>query len=648
MHQFKASRATGQYYGGREVHLERTVEDPGGWLCQVIAAANRDLVASGGSAGAGGEELPGFPWVTLVLGSGCLDSPEDWSPYLASLPKEVGNAAPPSVLGRTIGDEQAALVEFTRSLMCDRLDWRGPLPADDESVGPFGVDAEAVAVLRAATLLTALFHVLQAIRPRAFRRSGEDVARVEKRFHPDDFEELLVRLREVVSDLLSERNGSNDPLDRAETTVLASVQSGLTPAEGLPSVHADHVRQITELAWYRLTSGRGLYAGWSDLLHELSVKTNTRPARSRQPRPTVKNLSRTAELAASIYARVTKDSWEEQGGNLQKARASLYQAAATVLRAQAAFRTPVPESARPPLASAFVTGFDLELEMALWHSPEAQPFVVAVPVHLLTGALDDQISHPVWLGAVIRPDDSGSLASLLQPQEWFRLSGRSPSFRWPQPDPDSYEEDWGRVHPDGAFGLGDVPIVVRLSGAPLLELPDLGQERWAALRSDLLAQVRAEDEAESPYAELVAAVVVDEYVAMQLTAAELFDAAHPRVGFALPARITSATDLHSRYWLLLGVQMADPGIRHRLASQLSSPSMRTGPANGPVVDRAGLVVNRRLDAADEDLLFWLGFDVVRDDCGKYEQDLVHYVRHLALGRRSTRDRCPLPPGGVDG
>jgi hypothetical protein len=140
---------------------------------------------------------------------------------------------------------------------------------------------------------------------------------------------------------------------------------------------------------------------------------------------------------------------------------------------------------------------------------------------------------------------------------------------------------------------------------------------------------------------------------MQHTSVEWATADHRETKFVrrygIPEDITGVEQnkrSYSRFWMILGVQMGDSGVRYRVTSQVASPisSMaQTDTSRRP--RRAGVVVNQRLDVSEQDLLYWYGFDlVVAAPCQQFGIDLDHYVRHLNHpdARTYPATECPLP------
>jgi hypothetical protein len=289
--------------------------------------------------------------------------------------------------------------------------------------------------------------------------------------------------------------------------------------------------------------------------------------------------------------------------------------------------------------------------------------------------------------------------------------------------------EWEVLSDDTGDGrpLHDGPHVVHLSGAPLLTLPgtrSVPGTRWddprsaeelkpvlkgiwaglqhvGVLRFDLDGARHADS---VRHIVIEHAVTTDEYLAVRQAEAELLltstrekDRSNRR-SRALPPFLTSS-NVHGdygkgqnpRFWMLVGVPMGDPAIRHRVISQLSPRRPDPDPIrlrpedDGDLVDvgvlttsavveldedddldallglggdedempvfehdgRAptGIVVNRRITDDQSHLLYWMGFDIVRDSAASFSADLRHYRSHLrGSGWHSwpaTHLRCDL-------
>ena len=609
-------------------------------LCHVLDWVNQDLTMY---------RRHGYPWMTFVLGSGCLEAREvsadvnvDALPQLvASLLKarpDLANESP-----ARIG------LDFVQSLIDDRLGpaipaVNGPPPlsvggsdtvdSDPSSTGDLALAWSAKLALLTA-LLTRFYHRAKSRQSRALTRLGRDTASLpEASLSWDDIkDELLDPIDQLIDELLVDPG----PLTQAKLTgVLVRVVHRLHPGNGDTSLGLQDLQLLTELSWFFLTQSSSVYPGWSDLLLSLSIDPHgPGEMESGHPRPAFNDINDGAEFITKRYEEVTKNSWSTVGG-IQSERDRLYTAVAATLRQQAALRSAPGERKspdKPPPASAFVTTFDLELEMALLKGSD-KPFLVALPVNLVFEDTSTETAKPAvaascWLGCVVRPTADSDLEIVTRPSEWFLLT-------------------------DGAWldyenTLGDTPVVVRLSGCPLIRLPCLSNADggWTEIGRTIVNHLKLGNGLDAGDYELHHAVLLDEYGAMRQAANDFFvvNTGSGNTRYGLPTRITDgASSSFRRFWMVLGVPVGDSTIRYRFTSHMMSPDFSTEERRG-APRRAGLAVNWHIEPPVRDLLYWYGFDVVRGRCQEFTEEIEHYLAHLS-GPPSTRkpqwDRsCPI-------
>jgi hypothetical protein len=646
MLQFRSQRTRGDLFEGRDDYLLQRTHGYVGtrWICHAIEHANQPLRMR--------RNADGFPWVTMVLGSGCPEARDISSHQTVDGFPELVRALLADRANLPDGTRPADLAgDFARSLVEDRLgvpeeaaDPDGSLTPASARDGAKAVDVITADVLLATALLTRFYHQVKGISAEAMSRSGEDVATLDTETQmADELRSFVLKPLRGLLDSLIRVSANVRDMDHSRmlNSLVLEVRQELFLSAGLPTLRSIHVQLMTELSWFFLTYGTTVYPGWSDLLFDLSMREDPSPIRNGRPRPQIVDITQTPDAIMDRIVEVTQRSWETLEQVQPSERDTFYDSAASVLREQAQYRLRVRKTERPPVASCFVTSFDIELEMALW-SGGTDPFVVALPVNILVGYEGDtrRTASTCWVGCVVRPDHSlthsEQLARLRSPEEWFVLS-----------DSRYKSEQYSTL-----------PTVVRLNGCPLIGLPPLVDEhlQWSELCLNLLKlldvdppEMLAEEQHQLPL-KLQHAVLIDEYAAMQQAAIEFFGfSANGEVNnekrYGLPTAITGVPrDTFARFWMVMGVQMGDSGVRHRFATQMASPELRARSVVDPVApEHSGVVVNRRIDAAVRDLLFWYGFDVVEDHCQKYRKDLDHYVAHLRQpDQRSTSStKCPI-------
>jgi hypothetical protein len=605
----------------------------------------------------------GYPWITLVLGSGCLEAGLEISGTrihdVPAIVQQLLADQDPLPDGTNAAKLAAA---FAASLIADRLgppasptgSKAGPATTRPATTRPQGgdsfdaTDAKTAKLLLCAALLTRLYHLASAAAPDALSRTGHD--RVTLPTGRAGSAELESNALAPVLTLLGELIASADPNspdtgDAVLHQALTTIDNSLNSRGHQPSLRVADIQLLTELCWYSLTQGTSVYPGWNDLLLHLSTRTSPALFDRWLPRPAFDEIDAACQFVEQRYAATTRLSWDQLVDDDESDRERFYATVAGILRQQATLRQRFLQSSplQPPIASAFVTSFDLELEMAMWRS-STEPFVVAVPMNLLQDDAEQAtcLASVCWLGCLIRPDHTLTHAEQLE-----RL--RTPA-----------EADWFLLNGDTAYELayGDYPVVVRLSGSPLMSAPRLWTEDggdWNDLCKRLLKDYHIELPSEppdlnEPELRMAHVALLDEYSAMQHAASEFLvyqpDRSNERVRQGLPAALFGTrSSAFARFWMMMGVQVSDSSIRYRFASQMTVPTSIDGESvkKAASPSRAGLVVNWRTDDTVRDLLGWYNFDVVTDRCENFQVDLQHYLRHLqsTTHRPAARKRCEL-------
>jgi hypothetical protein len=710
-------------FTSRADYIDKRVRARNGELCQVMQRAANLLQQADRRSSQQDDDSgwPGFPWLTMVFGSGALelhDRQELAAAAFAKAVEELVNAYSPWESDSDEDQAPAASVgNFAAALVRGRLgDAKGR--ADGEMITEALPEVEPVAaqLVHAAYLLTRFFHSVRADAGEPTSRwEYDDVARVTRESRVGssgandpyrlarDGTALMYDIIELLyphqSSVPNPNTKAPQPIQGSVSALLQEIIGGLAPSgrHEERELRSSHLRLITEVAWYFLTLGTPIYPGWTDLLLALMLEEGPRADRGfRSARPRYPDLRALPSLVAGIYEPATKTSWEMTMKRLQSSsgeveaaswsdidddegriRVNLYWAAAEVLWAQAreSRKIPAGPSQLPP-AAAFVTSFDLELDMALLATARGRTFRVALPVHLIHGNDNETAQAELcWLIADVKPasktPDPGDLSALRRPENWRLLTS---------------EFDPGE--------LRDYPVVIHLSGCPLFRLPEPGtvggdQAILGGPGDSSAASARYDAAVKQGQNAFAHAVTVDEYLALRQSEAELIwsswysERSQARSNRALPQDLMINGFDNPRFWISMGVPVGDAAIRHRLISQLSrqrladlgSPSRSPmpssagtflgedleiwsggeqanaadqPPAAGDSEGAVGFAVNTRIGDDETSLLYWVGFDVVQDDCNKFIQDLRHYVRHLRASgpgkQPSLTNRCDLAGG----
>ena len=600
----------------------------------------------------------GYPWISLVLGSGCVERlhlvpddteglPHRFLPHLVQ--KALAHIDRPIDEKLYEGDRGALGYDFVASLLRDRLDEdpAEPVSHKEGRTAVAEVAERTAALCLLAAILTRLYYESKVAGTSAPVTRGEDRVELSAPEHPVRY------YRDEISSLRAEIRDSLGEDDTALDALLNRIAAEL----GDNRLALLDVQLLTEIAWYHLTRDLDAYPGWSDMLSELAIRREIpldRYADRYGPRPLYDTFVGLAIYLAELFERATAKSWELVHGSRSSTsgdRGDLHAAAARLLSRQAQLYAAA-KAVKPPPPSAFVTTFDIELEMALWN--RGTPFVVALPVHVQVEGVNEVLS--CWLGRVVKPfegdidEELDALRGQGAVEDWVILSTA-----------DNWSSTLATVTGD-RIGKKPYPVVVRLSGSPLMAPPVLGKKEFAPLQLKLqdylksylmgiTGQPDTDDEQWRENLRVHAAVIVDEYASLRQSLSELYESPEKPGGGkgqrqGLPTALTEGSNSDfARYWMLLGVQLGDPGMRQRFSSQLLSPLLTGGSQS--LLNPAGLAVAKRSDdVLARDLVRWHGFNLVRAKCEEFTDDLLHYVDHLDLQHPATGfprvdERCDL-------
>ena len=579
-------------------------------------------------------------WLTLVLGSGCASSRTDGNALVEALRGACARAKRGGQVDSRSFDD--IVLTFGEALVRDRL--RRELEDSATGAGAaFGDITDGVLdLLLSAALLSTLYFRIRTVAYEAPRRpSHADVAVVDK--GAAMWQYLLkeyvapchAAVQRVQQDLphivncLSAPQGedgataddkqANERLCETVKDVLQRIANGLDPAtvsgQGRLQVRLGSVQSMAELAWLCLVTPQTLdvYPGWGDLLLNLSYDA---PEEGYVGTPVFTNMLEPFEFIRSRYLSITRQSWGLRVSCSRSERLELYKQAASVLMFQHVLRTKTKEQRlAPPVTTAFVTSFDLELELSLLHAGKA--FSVVLPVHSYdTRSGDDPLAKTCWVALRVPAGSSDAghkrLDLLLNPD----------AGQW-------------QVINRNLDVLG--PIVVRLAGCPLIRLPrlyrgpDEGGEDGKV--SDTLLTFlkppgppgwieRPQKDWRLAWAH---AVVINEHDAGVQGMIDLITIPGEKDD-GLPPDYASGSDEWTRFWMMLGVQVEDPALRQRISlvvSSLPNKHYQAGVSRG-----RGLAVNLFATELEGDLLRWHGFSVVRADVSEFTEDLCHYAEHM--------------------
>jgi hypothetical protein len=625
-------------------------------------------------------DLGTLPWLTPVLGSGCTSSVGQRDALKAAIDRLTGFVG---------GQEQTDFIDgmswpdvvrqYATDLAEDRLRLeRGSLDTVAGSNGPASSGSECIADLFVASvLLTRLFYAVKATGFEAPRRVGHDdeVSVGLERTDYLNLEGLYIKpcrerlarvgmaapkLAEVLvpqkTDWDQTREDAREEVCKTVATVVKDLEARLARPPHVFGLL--DLQSMSELAWLSLTSEhmveRAMYPGWGDLLLDLSNFDKSETALGgRVGLPGFHSMNEAQKFIRLRYADATRRAYAEGPAADGSARSPLHESAARVLLAEHAFWRELTirpgQPGEPPLASAFVTSFDMELELALLRllqGKEKGEFVVAFPAFLYDE--ENRVARALWLSLTVDANAAEPLDQLLKPER-----GSLSVFSHRVTDYLENTSEHG-------------PIVVHLAGCPLIQLPTRGEDPglfedlWEAFKDefeaaaeDLAARLRKKMPEEVDVRTAVEriaiaqklhhAVIINEHEAMLQNATDLLDFRETKVNVpsdnpralrrGLSPEVAAGRLNWTRFWMLLGVQFADSAVRQRIATLVSL--LPRGVANSDPSEHHGVAVNKVIGLLEQELLFWNGFEVVKDEAAAFVQDLDHFHEHLLL----------LPPTG---
>lgn len=357
---------------------------------------------------------------------------------------------------------------------------------------------------------------------------------------------------------------------------------------------AGYVDVLTELAWHLIIRETGQYSGWRDLFTALSIRTEVADPKMRSPY--FRDMSDVSGWLFDELKAITDNSWAARRDGETSPRSEFFDVVASMLARQAQLNGMRAEDARDryPRAVAFVTGFDVELEQALLAT--ATIFDVIAPFRYI---VDGRYSGLVWLRARVTPSGANENA----PERLRQLTN------WEIVDSHNHPLDKG------------VPTIVRLSGSPLMGVPDLTADM--ALNETLERRMIA---GQAIAARIEHALVIDEHTGLHQWTADL--RLHKSRSDGLPDELLNGGVWAPRFWVLLGVQIRDHAIRHRVAATISTTALRASAADGTTLRRQGVAVIRHSGPTDREILHWRSIDVVESDFTELTDEIATYTAQL--------------------
>jgi hypothetical protein len=675
----------------------------------------RNALGVGGIDPRSAEPFHGQPWVTPIIGTGPLGLPAGFLEQCRYLPEAIAVAAKEAFdFGAEPGvgaDPERWLADFAATLIRQRVrgaeDHPRPQPGatSPEALAlSHEVGKHAALVVLVAAQLTRTFHRMSLDTCRPISRWGSEKVEMGTRHDRwvdlnDEYQSLL--RRSITTAIASLEDYSSDAPDLAEvlapiTMLLRGIQAQLS--HGHTTIRLVQLEQVTEAAWLVVLesiAGKS-YPGWTNLLLRLVLR-DAAGLEHGYVRPRWRTMAALQDSLDGIVRSVAQSSWTgEDGAPSQGVSRAFYDAVATTLWAEHEVRQAVVSGGKgqdariPARPTAYVSSFDMELEMALWRTADVTLRQLTYSVIFPAYAVDKTTTHLgafVWLEAVIRISPEAAGADGRRSLEDFEAMTRVEECRLLTTD----------THPQT---FRNHPLIVRIVGCPLLELPDLEEDAKQEVGKKF-SMLRGELEAAglTGIGTFVHAVTVDEYLALRQTERDWVWSSQENKRSLPSEYFESGALAPQRYWTVFGVPFRDPAVRLRVLSvlarskqerkrrsvpdvptevspaptQLASHTETTGPGKArrrsimgaeaaegaaavapdapdrgsaggePVVatgndeprdaelPRHGLAVNTRADDEEVMLLSSLGFTVVRATSETLGPQLLSYAADLREG-----------------
>lgn len=530
----------------------------------------------------------GLPWLTLVVGSGCLNDPVagagDGDPLPAALGRVAATLEVPVLYD--LVPAETLVARFARSLLTIR---RASSATSTVSKLTEGESKLAARVLLCAAVSSEVYRLslIQRVGPRP--RDAEVVPTPPAPGHTLNERRAVGLAGNLRTVLVALKSSDKQFVAKLAHRILEDLNA--TPGAGLKGQDVD---ALVELAWHLMMAGSGHYLGWGELFTLLSVSTSELVEGMRSPY--LSDLVSVRAFLIDGLQRATTASWKDRLAGRTTARQAFYDQIASISALQAEVHATASAGTRNfPLSSIFVTGFDIEVEMALL--ARGTPFVILAPflVHA-------EIGTRVEVGFT-----------------WLMKSIDVPRNRKPALTDITSRRGWDRIPDDFASEATGRPVVVRVAGSPLVDPPN-----DTAFVSDLVEGIiRRPGLATGPG--VTHALLLDEHAGLHQWLPEM--EADQKDG--IPESAFRNTPWSPRFWLLVGVQIGDAAIRQRIAALLSAiPLRRKRSEEDAELSVLGVASIHASDAGDRDVLNWRGVDVVRADFAELVPDLAAYLRRL--------------------
>lgn len=526
------------------------------------------------------------PWFTPIVGSGPLGLPLNFLQARDVIPDVIWAAldSHPEANStsfdqlRGLGQDPQRLVDaYLRNLIQAKL---GPRDSTIPPARPADLDPEsgradmrlveiAAQLILMSALLTRTFHRISLDSIRPLGRWGSSMAELKGGAHPHN--QLGDLRREFVEPVVLAADATSQLIESADSALLRDVPDvsevlgfvrGLLEDivkdldTELPTLAVLQLTQLTEATWLILvrTLAGAAYPGWTDLLLRLIIGDNANENVKVHARPRWDQMSKLTKRVAEIHDMASHFEGSGTSTADRDANRAFYDSLADILWAQQDAKAAMQKHNATPLQPmAFVTSFDCELEMALMRTGPGRSFSVVLPVVSVASSSDPH-GRFAWAQATIQCPTSAERQGT--PHPGLPQALREPTGEWRGLGSKMTAGDWPNH-----------PVVVRLTGCPMITLPKLEDNDTSRICSDLEL-----NKGQQPH-ELHHVVSIDESIALLQTSADLEWARSADQSRGMPGEwfTAAAGPAPRRIWCLLGVPYQDPAVRNRVLSVLTRP-----------------------------------------------------------------------------
>ena len=463
---------------------------------------------------------------------------------------------------------------------------------------------------------------------------------------------------------------------------IARTKRGLDVGLDQCCLYWSDVQWWAEIAWLMIAAQARhndyvpVYPGWSDLLLELCCYVSIEENNYSKFPPVVGRIPFSSIVSGRELIESKARDIQDRLNKRENDKQTVHNTIAKLLYEQAYLREIHPKNhdkygpGEPPVASAFVTSFDLDLELALLRKIEiGKKILIAFPVYLSLKDCPVNVAYTCWLALEVkRINELSSTDDLVNQQKQLI-----------EPSLENFS-----VLSKAEIKEKHCPVIVRLAGCPLIKIPEI---RWNDKGDNtLLEQLQGlysnifsvgPDEFYSSL-KLEHAFIISEHCAavhniidlLQTGSNGMTDGSGRGNSPGLSADVAVSGKGWTRFWSLLGVQIRENAIRQRLETLMSvlprddgrseSDKQRDEGRSAPDkqsktnestdykqstdtsslqnIQFRGMAINHRVSALDADFLSWNRLFIIKDSVDKFSEFVDRQIESLVKAKIDGLDR----------